>query len=116
MRPLSCGPHTLSAHIVEWRDGPQFCPYVCRNSKTVYEGQHGVLVELGICAAEILERLIGLRVAFAPQYGLYALGHHHPLLLKLLTDAVFVHQQFVAAAQGALEGDEGVAQWHPYVA
>ena len=62
-----------------------------------------------------LQSLVGMWVGFAPQDGLYGLGHYSPAVIQVVVNGVLVQHQFAQSFQGALYADYHMSDGHAYI-
>mmetsp|Transcript_15870 Transcript_15870/g.47621 ORF Transcript_15870/g.47621 Transcript_15870/m.47621 type:complete len:824 (-) Transcript_15870:159-2630(-) len=103
---------SLIADVVEGRDLLQFPLDSVGHVQPVHEPVDPLLVHGLVRPREILQHLVGARVALSAQDALQRLRDHDPVLLQVGVDGRLVHQQLAQAALDGRQRDEGVPEGH----
>lgn len=90
--------------------------HAVRNLQGVNEFGYTLGCDRGVGAGESLERLIGVRVPFAAEYGLYAFGNDVPHAGEVAVYRITIEQQLAETLEGGVDGYDGVSHGHTHVA
>ena len=97
-------------------DGSQFGLDAVTHLECVNEVADALGRDGGICACESFEGLVGVRISFSAEYGLYSFGAYCPAVVEVAVDGVLIEQELAQSLECRLERYDHVAHRHTNIA